>query len=293
MISNLRNAFHISKSSILLQNSSMRFLLIALLLFLFNYAEASVDTVEVYSNSMKKNVKCVVVKPESYKRSKTDFPVVYLLHGFGGSYSNWITRVPVIDSLANVYQLIIVCPDAAFSSWYFNSPVDSSFRYETFTAEELPLFIDANYKTIATKKGRAITGLSMGGFGAYFLTLRHTDTFGACGSMSGAHDLTYIKNAYDVPKRLGDSIANGKYYVDWSVKTLFDKYDPKDSIAFILDCGIKDFIFLMTKTLHEKMLQLKIPHDYIERPGMHDWRYWGNAVKYQLLFFREWFNRNM
>lgn len=48
----------------------------------------------------------------------------------------------------------------------------------------------------------------------------------------------------------------------------------------------------MTKMLHEKMNTLKIPHDYIERPGVHEWRYWANAVKYQLLFFREWFNRN-
>jgi S-formylglutathione hydrolase FrmB len=271
----------------------MKLLLIAFFIFLATMSShASVDTVEVYSNSMRKNIKCVVVKPENYKRSKDQFPVLYLLHGYGGNYSNWIKRVPAIDSLANVYQVIIVCPDAAFGSWYVDSPVDSAFRYETFTATELPQFIDANYKTIASKKGRAIAGLSMGGFGAYFLTLRHPQTFGACGSMSGAVDLTYIKNSFDVPKRLGDSITNGQYYIDWSIKNLIEKYDPKDSIAFILDCGNKDFIFLMTKNLHEKMTSLKIPHDYIERPGVHEWRYWANAIKYQLLFFREWFNRN-
>jgi S-formylglutathione hydrolase FrmB len=189
--------------------------------------------------------------------------------------------------------MIIVCPDAAFSSWYFDSPVDSSFKYETFTAIELPAYIDANYKTIRSKRGRAITGLSMGGHGAMFLSLRHPETFGACGSMSGVLDVSYVKQGYDMQKRLGDTTANRNYYVDWSVQSLLDKYDRKDSIAMIIDCGINDFIFAMSRAAHEKMLKLKIPHDYIERPGAHDWKYWSNAIKYQLLFFREWFSKNM
>lgn len=222
----------------------MKWFLLIACIFFFNFSFAAVDTVEVYSNSMKKNVKCVVIKPGNYKKAKENFPVVYLLHGYGGSYANWIRKVPFIDSLANVYQLIIVCPDAAFSSWYVDSPVDSAFRYETFTGVELPQYIDANYQTIPSKKGRAITGLSMGGFGAYFLALRHTETFGACGSMSGAVDLTYITNSYDVPKRLGDTTTNRQYYVDWSIKNLVEKYDQKDSVAFILDCGNKDSFLL-------------------------------------------------
>jgi S-formylglutathione hydrolase FrmB len=47
----------------------------------------------------------------------------------------------------------------------------------------------------------------------------------------------------------------------------------------------------MSKAAHEKLIQLKIPHDYIERPGKHDWFYWANAVRYQLLFFKEHFKR--
>ncbi len=260
-------------------------------LFSFN-AFASVDTVEVFSNAMHKNIKCVVVTPKNHKKAKSEFPVVYLLHGYSGSYSNWIKKVPVIDSLADVYQMIIVCPDAAFSSWYFDSPVDTTFRYETFTATELPAYIDANYKTIKNRKGRAITGLSMGGHGGIFLGFRHTDTFGACGSMSGALDISYIKQGYDVSKRLGDTSINKNYYTQLSAVTQLEKYDPKDSLAIIIDCGVQDFIVMMSRNAHEKMLKLKIPHDYIERPGAHDWKYWNTAVRYQLLFFREYFNRN-
>ncbi len=66
---------------------------------------------------------------------------------------------------------------------------------------------------------------------------------------------------------------------------------PKDSLSIIMDCGTEDFIIDMSREAHQKMLALKIPHDYIERPGKHDWRYWATAVEYQLLFFRNYFDK--
>ena len=71
-----------------------------------------------------------------------------------------------------------------------------------------------------------------------------------------------------------------------------ENYSKTDSIAIIMDCGTDDFIIEMSREAHKKMLSLKIPHDYIERPGKHDWRYWANAVQYQLFFFRNYFDRN-
>ena len=64
------------------------------------------------------------------------------------------------------------------------------------------------------------------------------------------------------------------------------------SSKIIFDCGTDDFFYTVNKALHEKMLRLKIQHDYIERPGKHDWNYWRNAVKYQLLFFKNYFDEN-
>lgn len=90
--------------------------------------------------------------------------------------------------------------------------------------------------------------------------------------------------------RLGDTLKNKMYYNDWSVVNVVEKY-PKDSLAIIIDCGTEDFIIQMSKATHDKMAKLKIPHDYIERPGKHDWPYWSNAVKYQLLFFKEYFKK--
>jgi S-formylglutathione hydrolase FrmB len=267
----------------------MRFVILILLAFLFNSAFGGVDTINVYSIPMKKNLRCVVITPKNYKKAKLRFPVVYLLHGYGGDHANWIKRVPAIDSLANMYQMIIVCPDGGTAGWYFDSPVDSTSQYESFVAA-LPDHIDQRYRTIPGRKARAITGLSMGGHGALFLALRHPETFGACGSMSGVLDINRVKKSYELPRRLGDTLS--RFYEDWSVINLVEKYQLKDSLAIMIDCGVSDAFYSANKATHEKMLKLKIPHDYIERAGGHNWDYWRNAVKFQLLFFREWFNRN-
>lgn len=250
---------------------------------------AEVDTVVIYSKSMQKEMKCVVIKP-SDKQAGKRWPVVYLLHGYSGNYSNWITRVPQLMQHADEYQLMIVCPDGGYSSWYFDSPADPTMRYETHVAKEVPAYIDEHYPTIRDRAARAITGLSMGGHGGLFLGLRHADFFGACGSMSGGVDLFATKNKFDITKRLGDTSAHSDTWRYYSVINLIENY-PKDSVAMIIDCGVDDFFFTDNRGLHEKLLRLKIPHEYIERPGAHNWAYWSNAVQFQLLYFRNYFNR--
>lgn len=238
---------------------------------------------------MKKSFRCVVITPSNYKKEKA-FPTVYLLHGHGGSYKNWIGKVPELSRHADTYQTIIVCPDGTNDSWYFDSPVDSAKRFETYVAKEIPDYIEANYKTIKDRRARAITGLSMGGHGGMYLGFRHADFFGACGSMSGALLVEYITGKqYGVSKLLGDT-TNKALYRSYSILGELDK-PIKDSLAIIVDCGVDDFIVEMSRAVHKKMLELKIPHDYTERPGKHDWKYWDTAVEYQLLFFRNYFDR--
>ena len=237
---------------------------------------------------MNKNIRCVVIQPDNYKKKKASFPVVYLLHGYSGNFSNWITKVPALMNYADDYQLIIVCPDGNFSSWYFDSPVDSSSRYETYISKEVVHYIDSAYRTIRDKDHRAITGLSMGGHGALFLSLRHPDIFGAAGSMSGGVDLSESKTRFDVTKRLGDTLSHAKDWHDYSVINLVENY-VNTPVKIIFDCGNKDIFIEGNRGLHKKMQQLKIPHDYIERPGEHNWVYWSNAIPYELLFFKRFF----
>ena len=245
---------------------------------------ASVDSLQVYSVSMKKHVPVVVVMPTEGIAADKKVPALYLLHGAFGKYNNWIIKVPAIKQLADKYGMMIVCPDGGHTSWYFDSPIDSTYRYETFITKELIAYIDTNYPTIANRNGRAITGLSMGGHGGIFLTYRHPNLFSACGSTSGALHVSVITRGYDVEKRLGDPAANPSYWKDWSVLNIIEN-KPIETFKIIIDCGTEDRVLPMNRAVHEKMLQLKIPHEYIERPGGHDFNYWAESIHHQALFF--------
>ena len=108
---------------------------------------SEVDTLQVFSPSMNKNIRVVVILPDSYFQKSQSYPVLYLLHGAGGSHRDWITKVPEIAEAADNHQMIIICPDASDSSWYFDSPVDPSMRYETFMTIELVNYIDNQLRT--------------------------------------------------------------------------------------------------------------------------------------------------
>jgi S-formylglutathione hydrolase FrmB len=264
-----------------------------LLLFIaFAVHAAKVDTLQVFSPSMQKNIKTCVVVPDNYKKSKKAFPVVYLLHGYSGNYASWAKDFKELGKQVDQYGFIVVGVDGNYSSWYFDSPIDPSFKYETYVVKELVPFIDKQYKTIADRKARAISGLSMGGHGALYLSFKHQDIFGAAGSMSGGVDFRPFPEKWDIKKRLG-SIT--EFPENWNQNTVTNMLDlVKDNkLKLIIDCGVDDFFMKVNRELHAKMLDLKINHDYIERPGEHNLKYWENSLKYQLLFFHDFFNENV
>jgi len=248
---------------------------------------SNVDTVKTYSPSMRKSIRAVVITPDSYTNGQA-YPVVYLLHGYSGNQTDWIKKVPAIASYADQYKVIIVCPDGNFSSWYFDSPVDTSFKYETYISGELIKWIDDHYKTIKDRKGRAITGLSMGGHGALFLAFKHQDVFGLAGSMSGGVDLRPFPLNWDLARRLVDYAMYPERWDNNSVINLTYLLKP-NGLALIIDCGTDDFFFRVNEELHRKLLERNIPHDYLARPGGHTWEYWADAFNYQMVFMKKYF----
>jgi len=264
-------------------------ILLAIALICTSTFAASVDTVVIYSAYMQKPIKCVIIKPDAYKKGRQQFPVVYLLHGYSDRYDTYVRKIPSIKSYADEMQLMIVCPDGGFSSWYFDSPVESTFKYETYISKEVIGYVDAHYRTIPDRNHRAIVGHSMGGHGALYLALRHPNIFGAAGSMSGGVDLVPFPGEWDISKRIGDPQTNKTNWQTMSIVNMINQF-PTQSIKIMIDCGVDDFFCRVNRQLHQKMLGLKIPHDYIERPGNHSWEYWGNAIEYQLLFFKKYFN---
>jgi S-formylglutathione hydrolase FrmB len=254
-----------------------------------NMQAKQVDTIFVHSPSMDVPVENVIILPEDYER-EASFPVLYLLHGYGGNAKSWIQIHPGLPELASRYGIIIVCPDGK-NSWYWDSPVDPKMRYETYITKELIPYIDGHYSTIADKTGRAVTGLSMGGHGGLWLGFRRADLFGACGSTSGGVDIRPFPGNWEMSKALGQYDENTARWDEHTAINQLDKIQS-DTPAIIFDCGTDDFFYGVNEALHDKLLEKHIPHDYLSRPGAHNGAYWKNAIEYQLLFFYLFFQRS-
>ncbi|WP_300978986.1 alpha/beta hydrolase family protein [Flavobacterium sp.] len=257
---------------------------------------AKVDTLQVASIAMHKTYKAAVVLPNSYTKSKTAYPVLYLLHGAYGHFNDWLSRTPnkeVVKNLADQYDLIIVMPEGETFSFYLDSPINSGSQFETFITKEVISTVDKTYRTIADKRARAITGLSMGGHGALYLSAKHPELFCAAGSMSGAVDMSAMLNRESSAQVVqlmkpvfGDQSANQEMYVKYSVLQLIDTI-KSNKLPLILDCGVDDFLIEPNRELHRRLLYNKIEHDYTERPGAHTWEYWENALPFHVLFFNK------
>ena len=247
-----------------------------------------VDTIDVMSAKMGRVIKNTIVLPAQYTQKKNPvkfYPVVYLLHGAMGCYRDWPKKAD-LRSLASQYGVIIVCPDGQ-DSWYFDSPIDPNFQFETYVVHELRNYVETHYRTINHPKYRAITGLSMGGHGALWLAWRHPDIYGSCGSMEGGVDIYNYPNRWKVNERLGDFENNKEVWREHSVIYLVPTLEPGQNI--VIDAGKDDIFICANNALHEALDRHGIPHDYVIRPGKHSWTFWVNALDYQMLFFHKAF----
>lgn len=255
----------------------------------FSLSAQQIDTLDVYSPKMDIQVKNIIILPDSYnKQSEKEYPVVYLLHGYSGNYLSWLKTVkPTLPQLADKYQFIIVCPDGK-NSWYWDSPVNPKSQYDTYVSQELVNYVDKHYKTINSSKGRAITGFSMGGHGALWLTMQHPDVFGICGSMSGGVDIRPFPNNWEMSKALGAYADNKKL---WDERTVITNVDKLNNIPLIFDCGQDDFFLVVNENFHKLLLEKKIQHTYIMTSGEHNSHYWKKAIDWHLEFFSNFFCR--
>ena len=272
-----------------------KILIVLFLLPLFCFAQAKVDTIEVFSKAMNKTLKAAVTTPSTYDGSR-QFATLYLLHGGSGIFSDWLKKVTepdLVNRMAEEYNLIIVTPGVGPSSYYYDSPMMDSVQYETYLIEELIPHIDKSYKTLAKKESRAITGLSMGGHGAIMLSAKHPELFIAATSMSGVMNID--TRLWKVPaefsklrqgqqqEMLGKDLQYDAPFSTYTAVGLVDKMKV-NGIALLMDCGVDDFLLETNRQMHQLLLANGTPHDYTERPGAHTWEYWTQALPFHLLF---------
>ena len=263
--------------------SSITFLLF--FVAFFHVHAAKVDTIEVHSARMQKNIKTVVVSPDDGKATAT----LYILHGYSGNYKNWVDNAPQIKLLVDQYQYLVVCPDGGFDSWYWDT-TDPAYQYETFIIKELLPYIEKTYAVKADRLHRGITGLSMGGHGALYLAFRHQDIFAFAGSTAGGVDIRPFPNNWNMKKHLGAYHENPEAWDNHTVIELTHLIQPGNLQLFI-DCGTDDFFFEVNNKLHEKLTYLNVPHHYLTMPGRHDWKYWARSIDFQMDFFHQCFTQ--
>jgi S-formylglutathione hydrolase FrmB len=240
----------------------------------------ALGTISIWSTSIARTTTFHVILPSS----EGPFPVLYLLGGLSDDHTGWVRRTS-IERYADAYKLMIVMPDGG-RGFYVNDPRPGAPQYEDFIAIELIRFIDNWFPTVRSAAGRAVAGLSMGGYGALMLGMRHPDAFSVAASHSGAlmfgHD-NKLNSTPDIPDAtaLAASLPKDKYCLT-TLATNLKRSGQK--LAIRMDCGTEDFLLDANRRLHAHMDKLEIDHDYSEFPGIHDWDYWDAHVPATLRF---------
>jgi S-formylglutathione hydrolase FrmB len=137
----------------------------------------------------------------------------------------------------------------------------------------------------------AITGLSMGGHGAFYLAIRHPELFDAVSGMSAGVDLTFSTVKWEIAKILGPFELYPNRWSDYSVVNMVDSIQ-KGFMPVLIDCGYDDFFIETNRTLHNRLIEKNVPHTYIEKPGGHHWAYWIKSLDEHLTFFNTTFKKN-
>jgi putative tributyrin esterase len=253
-------------------------ILLALLLgfYLYTSSNVRVETVKLESKLVGKTLEYSVVLPPNYAlitSRKKHYPVLYLLHGWNGNPSGLTTETKLTEYAAR-YRLIIVLPEGD-NGWYTDSATVAADKYESYILQELIPDVESRFRATRDRGGRAIAGLSMGGYGALKFGLKRPDLFVFVASMSGA---------LDAPARTDDdSIMRTFGAADNPTRNDNDLFKlvinlPDEKVAalpyFYLNCGTEDPWLKVNRRLADIFSERKIAHEYREFPGGHDWKYW-------------------
>lgn len=300
-------------------------------------AKGTVKTEKFKSAALGVEKQYLVYLPHGYDTDTSKrYPVFYYLHGLGGNETNWVELGKLNEAADQLgLQAIVVMPDGD-DGFYVDGLAKADYdacmkdgtglfipqkqnkhdtcvrarRYETYITKDLVGHVDATYRTIAKRDARAIAGLSMGGFGALMLSLRHPDEFAAAASHSGVDSLIYMgpfpyKPGATVERMTDVKLWGGpfveinrwmrglfgddvKHWIEYDPTTLIDKVKP-NQIALYLDCGTEDGFALNNGAtwLHDLLTAKKWDHAFFVGPGGHDFNFWKPRVPESLKFLRE------
>ncbi|MBO4692285.1 MAG: alpha/beta fold hydrolase [Bacteroidales bacterium] len=254
-------------------------------------------TDSIYSKNLNCWQKYNVYLPTGFEKSVKQYPVVYLLHGLYGNYSNWDKSGGmklIADELigtGEACEMVIVMPNAGdsdvrnYQNGYFNV---EGWPYEDFFYQEFLPEVEKKYRIIGDKEHRAIMGLSMGGGGSVVYCQRHPDMFSSCYAMSAWLDNKMGQvggknqkkdKLFIVCQSVSDNSA-----VDFVEKADEATVKKLRTVKWFIDCGDDDFLMDLSVLLYQKMRDKKIKAELRINNGVHNWEYWHLALRNALPF---------
>ncbi|MBP5681697.1 MAG: prolyl oligopeptidase family serine peptidase [Bacteroidales bacterium] len=216
------------------------------------------------------------------------YPLVVLLHGYGGSFRQW-PSIANLQYFSDEFRFIIACPDGFKDSWYIDSPLKKGENYATFFRETIIRTLRDSLPVDASMM--FISGLSMGGHGALRLFMENHEMFRAAGSMSGVMDLTASSVTASIAKHLGKKSADNTKWKAYSNVYNIDRLKAAGK-PIIVNCGSQDFLIEANRKFAKACAEEGIDIVYMESPGKHEKSYWALILPEQLRFFNKFVNKN-
>lgn len=280
------------------------------------------QTVEFYSPAVQRTMKYDIVLPPGYEDGDKHYPVLYLLHGYMQNYTVWGRNLGAAFYARSLGELILVLPDAG-NTWFVNYASDDEGKnqWEDYLIEDVIGNVETNFRTIEQREGRAIAGLSMGGFGAFSLGLRHPDMFISLGSTSGALNYArdraeaiaagkvldrnarspeqqqaidqadeFISGIIDIPgfSKQDERTPQGLDFVTEAQALAYDPFQiifsvQKSNIPhFYIDAGTEDGLVTVAREYMGLLLMNDVPFDFMQSRGKHNSEYWRRSIGHMM-----------
>lgn len=237
---------------------------------------------------LRRNTRINVILPTPEEENtpvRQNLKVLYLLHGLHGDADSWL-QFTGIARYVQGSDLAVVMPSVGNS---FYQDMACGERFFTYMTQELPQFIQGLFPVSTKREDTFLAGLSMGGYGAYFLGLRCPEQYGAIASLSGALDIGFrtcripvgekVPQPFYVEACFGDltKIAGS----DRDIFTLYEQASARGCLPRMYQaCGTADYLFEMNRRSHEKLVQMGAQITYRETPGMaHEWEFWDQEIR--------------
>lgn len=263
-----------------------------------------IEGLSLKSSILPYSVNYCVYLPPGYDTSARRYPIVYLLHGYSDSEFAWVQFGEIQEAVdraiatREISPMIIAMPDGK-KTFYVNDYLGKD-RYEDMFLQEFIPHIETSYRVRSEQAYRAISGLSMGGYGSLALALRNPDVFGGCAAFSAAvwegEEIAASRNYPRFFSTIFGPLKDGKLpdsYLNCDPLSIARTapVDELKKIRLYIDCGDDDFLIGGNCALHLALKKREIPHEFRVRDGAHRWIYWRTGIVAGLKFLSGRFHR--